>query len=82
MKDLSYYDSGMFVQFLPNTKEGEQAFNELAAHTDGTGKVFAQHAKATIAQLKAAGYTVGKGKRPNVTMDDILNDEIFDELFS
>ena len=31
--DLEYYDKGLFVGFLPNTKEGESAYNEIVKVT-------------------------------------------------
>lgn len=39
MNDLEYIDHGMFTSFLPASKAGEVAFNQMAEYTDGTGKV-------------------------------------------
>ena len=77
MKDFSYFDQGIFTMFIPNTKEAEQACNEMASITEGTGKVSTVQAKQFIYQLKKAGYTVGKGKKPSISIDDILLDELF-----
>lgn len=71
-KDFSYFDNGLFTLFIPNTKEGEIAWNEMSDITQGTGKVLTVQAKQFIYQLKKAGYTVGKGKKPAVSVDDIL----------
>lgn len=58
--DLTYTDDGMFANFTPASKAGETAWNEMAKENGGTGKVLSIHAESTIAQLKAAGYTVEK----------------------
>lgn len=58
--DLTYTDDGMFASFIPVSKAGETAWNEMAKENGGTGKVLSIHAESTIAQLKAAGYKVEK----------------------
>lgn len=58
--DLGWRDDGLFTLFLPNTKAGEDAWRVLAAHTEGTGKVFSHHAPDVIRQLRAQGYTVAR----------------------
>lgn len=72
MKDFSYFDDGLFTSFLPNTKEAESAWRELASVTEGTGKVLTIQKAQFIYQLKKAGFTVGKGQRPSMDIDDIL----------
>lgn len=65
LKDLKYFDDGMFVTFMPNTANGEAAWR-IIAKEDGSGKVLSQHAKSIIYQLRTNGYTVckaGKGAR-------------------
>lgn len=79
MKDLFYADQGLFTVFIANTKEGEQAWNELAVVTDGTGKVLSVQAKQFIYQLKKAGYSVGKTPKPKALTSDDL-DDILKEL--
>lgn len=76
--DLSYRDEGVFLCFVPNTAQGETAWNQIAAQNDGVGKVLSIHAKATIQQLKAAGYSVSKARK--VSLDSILDDELLAEL--
>lgn len=71
--DLSYRRSGMFVDFYPNTPQGQKAWNELHAQNGGSASVMFIHAPAVIASLKSAGYTVRKAiesKKP--TDDDAL----------
>ena len=76
--DLSYIDQGLFTAFVPNTKEGEQAWNELASVTENTGKVLTVQAKQFISQLRKAGYTVSKAKPVKLTLKDL--DAMLDEL--
>lgn len=76
--DLSYIDQGLFTAFVPNTKEGEQAWNELASVTDNTGKVLTVQAKQFIHQLRKAGYTVSKAKPVKLSAKDL--DNMLDEL--
>ena len=70
MNDLEYIDQGMFTSFIPVSKAGEVAFNQMAEYTDGTGKVLSIHKQSTILQLRQAGYKVGKAKQQgNVTAE-------------
>ncbi len=63
MNDLEYIEQGLFTSFLPVSKAGEVAFNQMAAYTEGTGKVLSIHKQSTIQQLRQAGYKVSKAKR-------------------
>ena len=63
MNDIEYIEQGLFTAFLPVSKAGEAAFNQMAAHTEGTGKVLSIHKQGTIQQLRQAGYKVGKAKK-------------------
>lgn len=77
--DLHYLDQGLFTAFVPVTKEGEQAWREMAAVTEGTGKVPTVQAKQYIAQLRKAGYTVTKApKVKTLTANELV--ALFDEL--
>lgn len=58
--DLSYRDQGLFTSFLANTPAGENAWREIAAKNDGSGKVLSVHAADTIRQLRDAGYAVAE----------------------
>lgn len=79
MYDLEYIDHGMFTSFLPTSKAGEVAFNQMAEYTDGTGKVLSIHKQSTIQQLRQAGYRVEKAKkRGKVTAEQA--DEMMKEL--
>ena len=63
MNDLEYIDHGLFTSFIPVSKAGELAFNQIAAYTEGTGKVLSIHKQSTIQQLRQAGYKVWKAKK-------------------
>lgn len=57
--DLHYQKLGMFTSFYPCTPSGVNAFNEICkAQGDTTGKVLTVHLKATLQQLRKAGYKV------------------------
>lgn len=77
--DLEYYDKGLFVGFLPNTKEGESAYNEIVKVT-GDNYIRKDHLREVLKQLRKAGYNVKKSKKSNLTMDEILNDPLLKEL--
>ena len=70
--DITYKDHGLFTAFYAETKEGENAWRELASVTDGTGKVLAIQAKQFIASLRSAGYVVQKAKESKQSLDDIF----------
>ena len=75
--DFTYLDQGMFIAILPNNdrKDTTDAWNELAAGTDGTGKVLRHQFPATRAALKRAGYVVAKAPKPKACeLDAILNE--------
>lgn len=63
MNDIEYIDNGMFTSFIPVSKAGEVAFNQMAVYTEGTGKVLTMHKQGTILQLRQAGYKVGKARQ-------------------
>lgn len=73
MADITYSNQGIFTAFLPETKAGEDAFRAICkAQGDHTGKVLSIHAKATIAQLRKAGYAVKKqGKVEDIGADEL-----------
>lgn len=71
--DLVYRaGDGLFVQFVPNTPQGENAWRELAAQTEGTGKVLTVHVEDTLRQLRAAGYVVEMEEASAPASDDEL----------
>lgn len=74
--DMEFRQDGVFTQFLPNTPEAEQAWRQMAADTDGTGKVLNVHAESVIQQLRDAGYTVGKAE----PVGDVDTDALAAEL--
>jgi len=70
--DITYKDHGLFTAFYAETKEGEQAWAQLASVTDGTGKVLTIQAKQFISSLRQAGYIVQKAKPTKESLDDIF----------
>lgn len=71
MTDLEYITTGLFTRFMPNTPAGEAAWAEMAKD-DGCAAVLTTHAKAVIAQLRKAGYSVAKAKKPTQSIEQIL----------
>jgi hypothetical protein len=56
--DFEYTVYELFTAFYPISNAGYSAFAEIAAKTNGTGKVLNCQAAETIAQLTQAGYSV------------------------
>lgn len=77
MTDIQYIDGGMFTTFVPSSKAGQKAWNEMAAQNGNVAKIFSIHSKSVIAQFRAAGYKVSKAKPLKVDAD-----ALFDELFA
>jgi hypothetical protein len=71
MPDFTYRADGEFVQLLPENPAAVAAWNDIAAQTDGTGKILAPHWPAVARQLRAAGYSVRKA-RPVAESDSEL----------
>ena len=72
MSDLIYFQNGFYTRFVPNTKEGEDAWNEIYKVT-GDGAVRNDHLKATLKQLRKAGYKVTKGKVTKAQRQAVLD---------
>lgn len=73
VSDLEYTTSGLFTRFLPNTPAGEEVWRVMAAET-GSAAVLSIHAKNVINQLRKAGYTAVKAKKPTQSIDEILSE--------
>ena len=76
--DLTYTVGDMFVTFYAETPAGETAWNQLAAQTEGTGKVFTPQLSATLSQLRAAGYIVRMSPKEKALHGDALLSALFD----
>ena len=74
--DLVYHKQGIFTAFFPVSKVGEDAWRELESQTDGTGKVYTMQLPATLAALRAAGYTVSKARKPSEKEIDGMIEEL------
>lgn len=78
MTDLTYTTDGLFTRFFPVTVAGEDTWREMAKE-EGVAAVLNHPAKDVISQLRAAGYSVNKAKKPaKVTPQEI--DALFVEL--
>lgn len=76
--DVTYFSVGMFVAFFAETTQGEEAWRELAAKSDGTAKFLPGQVAGVVSQLRAAGYVVAQSKpKP---MSDAELDRAFAEL--
>lgn len=82
MSDLIYTQNGFFTRFVPNTKEGEEAYREIYRVT-GDGVLRNDHLKATLKQLRKAGYKVSKAKISKVKKEKVMSeiDDLLNELF-
>lgn len=76
--DMTYRTDGLFTTFLPQTPAGESAWRELAAKTDGTGKVLATQTEDAVRQLHEAGYTVVETTGVETTPEE--DEELLNEL--
>ena len=74
MTDLTYVKQGLFTAFYPESNEGKCAWDEIAKASDGTGKIPTVQLDSVLYQLRKSGYSVSKGKKSKMTMDDVLND--------
>jgi hypothetical protein len=78
MYDLEYYNNGMFTRFIPNTPSGVEAWHVMAKD-NGNAAVWSAHAQDVIAQLRKAGYSVAKAKKPTkITAQEV--DQLLAEL--
>lgn len=75
MTDLNYITDGFYVTLIPNNKNGDYIWNEIAAKFDGVAK-FPEHMKPSIfKQIKDAGYTIRKApKSKSISDDELLNE--------
>lgn len=68
--DISYTNDKMFTRFMPESKAGEDVWREMASKMGGVAAVLNFEAKAIIAQMRAAGYKVGKANPVKLDMSD------------
>lgn len=72
MTDLNYITDGFFITLIPNSKESESVYNEVANAFDDVAK-FPIHMKASIfKQIKDAGYTIRKARKAKSIDDNEL----------
>ena len=61
--DLEYIVQGFFTCFVPVSKAGEVAYNQLHKQNEDSGKIYTAHLKSTLAQLRKAGYLIRKAPK-------------------
>jgi hypothetical protein len=71
MTDLTYTQSSLFTRFYPETPEGEYVWRELAKN-NGAASFLNSQAESIISQIRNAGYTVSKGLKCKISIDEIL----------
>ena len=69
--DLTYTQDKMFTRFIPETKEGEAVWREMY-DKHGAAAVFNFEAARVIAEMRKAGYKVGKAKPIKMSDDELL----------
>lgn len=70
--DITWLDEGLFTCFIPNTDAGAVPYRQMIEE-DGSPKVLSIHRNRVIAQLRRAGYTVAKARKPKpLNADDLL----------
>lgn len=72
MTDLYYITDGFYITLIPNTKDGEYIWNEIAAKFDGVAKFPVLMGASIFKQIKDAGYTVRKMRGAKPISDDEL----------
>lgn len=74
MTDLTYLNLGLFTVFFPETPAGEDAWRVIAAQ-DGSGKILTVHLASVRRQIRRAGLSVAKARKPAAReLDAILNE--------
>lgn len=80
MEDLNYITDGFFITLVANTDEGAYIYSEIAKAFDGVAK-FPVHMKPSIfKQIKDAGYTIKKARKPKQSINDILDNDLLSLL--
>lgn len=77
--DLNYIENGLFISFIPNTKDGEYIFRTMYEQ-NGSATIQYNHLGGVLRQIRKAGYSVTKAKKSTETLDDILNSDWIKEL--
>ena len=78
--DLTYSEQGLFTAFFPVSKAGEDAWQEIAKQTGGTGKFYTVQLPAVKASLKAAGYIVKPAPKLSKKQSEAEIDAIMAEI--
>lgn len=82
MTDLTYTNNGTFVQFIPNTPEGEVVFKQMTWHHSVLGEFNGEfpvsQLRMVLKQLRKAGYSVSKHKYEKISKEE--EESIFQAL--
>lgn len=60
--DITYTTNGLFYRIIPQTKEAEAVFHEIARHFED-GAIPCTAWEGTVRQIRAAGYSVRKAPK-------------------
>lgn len=71
--DITYLKTGFFTTFFSETKEGDKIYKEIIEQ-NGSPKILTRDLKNVLYQIKNAGYTVKKAKKPTLSIDDIFKE--------
>lgn len=71
--DLTYLTTGFFTTFYPESKQGETVYKEMIEQSRSP-KILTRDLKTVLYQIRKAGYTVKKAKKPTQTIEEILNE--------
>lgn len=69
--DIQYMISFPFAKFMPNTERGVDAWHEMAAQMGGDVVIHVQHLPSVLNQIKSAGYSVRKARKPSNKMTSL-----------
>jgi hypothetical protein len=69
MIDLTYTSDKMFTRFIPETTAGETVWRQMYEQ-HGAAAVLNFEAARVIAEMRKAGYKVGKAKPVKLDMSD------------
>lgn len=61
--DLTYTVRGFFTSFMPESKNGESAWNVIALANGGNATIYTSHLSQTLVDLRASGYCVRQAKK-------------------
>ena len=70
--DLTYLKGRVFTKFIPETPEGEEAWNEMCEQGECVVSVWNAQLPSVLRQIRKAGYVVRKAKPSTMTDEELL----------